>query len=92
MKVLVLYRPNSEFSRRVEEFVHDLKTRHDLDDRHLELIDIDSREGSATASLYDIMTYPSVLVVGDDGSYVKSWEGDDMPMLDEVAGYTFSFQ
>lgn len=92
MKVLVLYRPNSEFARRVEEFVHDLKTRNDLDDRHLEVMDIDSREGSATASLYDIMTNPSVLVVGDDGSYVKSWEGDDLPMLDEVAGYTFSFQ
>jgi hypothetical protein len=92
MKVLVLYRPNSEFARRVEEFVHNLKTRNDLDDRHLEVMDIDSREGAATASLYDVMTHPSVVVVGDDGSYVKSWEGGDLPLLDEVAGYTFSFQ
>jgi hypothetical protein len=91
MKVLVLYRPNSEFSRRVEEFIHDLQTRHNLDERHLQVLDYDSREGAATASLYDVMTQPSVLVVGDDGGYVKGWEGDQLPLLDEVASYTLAF-
>lgn len=92
MKVLVLYRPESEFARRVEEFVHDLQAQHELDERHLEVLDYDSREGSATASLYDVMTQPSVLVLNDDGSYVKHWEGSDLPRLEEVTGYTFSFQ
>jgi hypothetical protein len=91
MKVLVLYRPNSEFSRGVEEFIHDLQTRHNLDDHHLQVLDYDSREGSATASLYDIMTQPSILVVGDDGGYVKGWQGNDLPLLEEVAGYTLSY-
>lgn len=92
MKVLVLYRPNSEFARRVEEFVRDLQTQRGIDERHLEILDIDSREGTATASLYDIMGQPVILVVGDDGSYVKHWEGADLPLLDEVAGYAFSRQ
>jgi len=91
MKVIVLYRPNSEFARQVEEFIRGLQTRHNIDERHIEVLDYDSREGSATASLYDIMGQPTVLVVGDDGGYVKSWQGD-MPLTDEVAGYTFSFQ
>lgn len=92
MKVLVLYRPNSEFSRSVEEFIHDLQTRHNIDDHHLEVLDYDSREGAATASLYDVMAQPSVVVTADDGAYVKSWQGGDLPLLEEVAGYTISYQ
>jgi hypothetical protein len=92
MKVLVLYRPNSEFARQVEEFIHDLQTRHNVDERHLEVLDFDSREGSATASLYDVMVQPSILIVADDGGFVKSWQGNELPLLDEVASYTLSYQ
>jgi len=92
MKVLVLYRPDSEFARQVEEFIHDLRTRHNVDEHHLEVLDYDSREGAATASLYDVMAQPSIVVVGDDGAYVKSWQGSELPLLDEVAGYTLSYE
>ena len=91
MKVLVLYRPNSEFSRLVEEFVRGLQTQHNIDERHLQVLDYDSREGSSTASMYDVMTQPSILIVNDDGSYVKSWQGNELPLMEEVAGYTFSY-
>ena len=92
MKVLVLYRPRSEFARRVEEFVHELQHQHGLDERHLEVLDYDSREGSAMASMYDIMGQPTILVVGNDGSYVKHWEGQQLPLMDEVAGYAVQYQ
>jgi hypothetical protein len=92
MKVLVLYRPNSEFARRVEEFVHDLREVHNVDERHLEVLDYDSREGAATASMYDVMTQPSIVVTDDAGTYVKSWVGEQLPLLEEVAGYTLSYQ
>jgi hypothetical protein len=91
MKVLVLYRPNSEFARQIEEFVHDLRTRHNVDERHLEVLDYDSREGAAIASLYDVTAQPSIVIVGDNGGYVKGWSGSELPMLDEVAGYTLSY-
>jgi len=90
--VLVLYRPDSEYARTIEEFVQGLQTRHNLNDRQLEVLDYDSRDGSATASLYDVMSQPAIVVIGDDGGYVKSWEGNQLPLLDEVAGYTFSYQ
>jgi hypothetical protein len=92
MKVLVLYRPNSEFARQVEEFIHDLQTRHNVDERHLEVLDYDSREGSAMASMYDVMSQPSIVIIADDGGYVKSWEGTALPLLEEVVGYTVSYQ
>lgn len=85
MKVLVLYRPNSEHGRIVEEFIHDFQTRHQGE--HLEVLNIDTRDGSATASLYDVMRYPAILVIQTDGYPQKIWEGDQLPLLDEVVAY-----
>ena len=85
MKVLVLYRPNSEHGRIVEEFIHDFQARHQ--DEHLEALNIDTRDGSATASLYDVVRYPAVLVVQADGYLQKLWQGEQLPLMDEVASY-----
>jgi hypothetical protein len=85
MKVLVLYRPNSEHGRLVEDFIHDFQSRHG--DEHLEVLNIDTRDGSATASLYDVMRYPAILVLQTDGYLQKAWEGDQLPMMDEVVSY-----
>jgi hypothetical protein len=87
MNILILYRPNSEHGRLIEEFVHEYRNRHP--DR-LEVIDIDTREGIANATLYDIMQYPAILVVQDNGSVQKVWEGPQLPLMDEVASYTNS--
>lgn len=85
MKVLVLYRPNSEHGRLVEEFIHDFQARHEGE--RLEVLNIDSRDGSAMASLYDVMRYPAILVLQTDGYLQKSWEGDELPLMDEVVAY-----
>jgi hypothetical protein len=85
MKVLVLYRPNSEHGRIVEDFIRELRRR--VDEARLEVLNIDTRDGSATASLYDIMQYPAILVLQNDGYLQKCWMGDEIPLLDEVAAY-----
>lgn len=85
MKVLILYRPNSEHGRPVEEFIHDYQRRHNAD--HLEVLNLDTREGSATATLYDIVQYPAILVIQNDGIIQKVWEGGSLPLMDEVASY-----
>jgi hypothetical protein len=88
MKVVVIYRPDSEYARIVETFIHEYQIRHD--DKKLEVLNVDSREGSATASLYDIMQQPAILALRDDGSVLRSWEGSELPLLDEVASYAYS--
>ena len=85
MKLLILYRPKSPQARKVEEFTHDFKRQYP--DKSLELEDIDTRDGSATASLYDLMSQPAVLALKDDGQVVQSWVGDQMPMMNEIAYY-----
>ncbi len=86
MKVVVLYRPNSEHGRRMEEFIHDYRARHG--DIKLEIINIDTREGAAMASLYDVMEYPAILVLQTDGYAQKVWQGQDLPLMDEVVSYS----
>ena len=85
MKVLVLYRPKSEHGRVVEEFIHNFQTQHR--DERLEVMSIDTRDGSATASLYDVMQYPAILVVEGNGGVQRIWEGAQLPLMDEVAAY-----
>lgn len=85
MKVVLLYRPDSEHSRKVEDYVRDFIRFNK--DRKIDLLSLDSREGSATASIYDIVQYPAVLALSDDGSILRYWQGDQMPLMNELAYY-----
>lgn len=84
MKLLVLYRPNSDHGRMVEEFIHNYKDRNS---GGVEALNIDSREGIAMATLYDIMDYPAILALRADGFVQKIWQGQELPLMDEVASY-----
>lgn len=85
MKVVVLYRPESDHGRNVDEFVSNF---HDSGvAERLEVINVDSREGISTATLYDVTRYPAVLVVRDDGALQHSWQGVGLPLVNEVEGY-----
>lgn len=85
MKVLVLYRPNSEHARIVEEFIHDFQHRNPS--YGIEAQSVDTRDGAASASLYDIMEYPALLALRNDGYIQIAWQGIPLPLIDEVAAY-----
>jgi hypothetical protein len=84
MKLSILYHPHSESARVVEEFAHDFERRHGVKP---DLLSLETREGAALASLYDIVSYPALVVVADSGLVQKFWEGTPLPLMDEVAGY-----
>jgi hypothetical protein len=88
MKVVILYRPDSEHARATESFMHDFQRRNP--DISIEVENVDSREGVAMVSLYDIMRYPAILALANDGVLLKLWEGEDIPMMDEVASYAYA--
>ena len=87
MKVLILYKPNSEHSRKVEEYVEELKKRVIGTSIRIELLNANTRDGMATASIYDIFSFPTIMVLRMDGSVQKSWEGENLPLFDEVQAY-----
>jgi ATP-dependent helicase/DNAse subunit B len=84
MKVIVLYRPNSEQEGIVKDFARDYKQ---LKNRDLDLMSLDTREGDSLAKLYDIVQYPAFLAIKDDGQLEQLWQGDRLPLLNELDYY-----
>ena len=84
MKLVILYHPQSEFSRSVEEYAHDFERTRG---KAIELVSLDTAGGSDMAKLYDIVQYPALLALRDDGQLLQKWEGARLPLMDEVAGY-----
>lgn len=84
MKLLILYRPNSEHERRIEMFVRDFQRLHP--GKKIEMLSMNSRDGVATASIYDIFEFPAILALADNGSVLHSWTGP-LPLMNDVAGY-----
>ncbi len=84
MKVCILYHPQSEFARGIEEFAREFEARTG---KKPELISLETRDGAATATLYDIVQYPCTIVLGNDGQVQKVWEGSQLPLIDEVNSY-----
>lgn len=80
----MLYRPNSESSRIVEEYSRDFER---LRGKTITLLSLNTREGAAIASLYDLTESPCLLVLRDDGQVVMDWQGSRLPLMNEVAGY-----
>lgn len=84
MKVVVLYRSKSDHGTPVEDYAREFEHRTS---RKLELIEVDSVQGSALAELYDVMQYPAIIATTDDGVLQNLWQGETLPLIDEVMGY-----
>ncbi|HRJ06623.1 MAG TPA: hypothetical protein PK096_02970 [Candidatus Saccharibacteria bacterium] len=84
MKVTIIYRPVSEHARDVEEYLRDFSKQTG---RSLDTLDPDTTEGSETCRVYDIVEYPTVIAVSDDGQLQNSWRGLPLPTISEVSYY-----
>jgi hypothetical protein len=87
MRIVALYRPNSEFARIVEEYAHDFEQQRG---KTIKLVSLDTPEGADMATLYDIVQYPALLALREDGQLLREWQGPQLPLMDEVAGYSDS--
>lgn len=84
MKVAVLYRSNSEQERKVLDFERDYSRQTG---RKIKMYDLNTRDGWSVASLYDVTQYPAVLATGDDGQLLQLWQGDSLPLMNDVMYY-----
>jgi hypothetical protein len=90
MRLVVIYRPNSEHARAVETFIHDFQRLHEGPGRRMEVLSTETRDGSSMMSLYDIFESPVIMVLGDDSQLAKHWTGAQLPLMDEVAAYFYN--
>lgn len=90
MRLVALYRTNSEQARPVYEFIEMMRRRYP--DKIIVELDIETREGAAEASLYGVMQYPAIIATAFDGRVLGMWEGIPLPLIDEVAGMVIELQ
>lgn len=84
MKAVIIYKPQSDHARAVEDYLRDFKVRTGTD---LETIDPETREGADTCRAYDIVEYPTVVALSDDGQMQNSWRGLPLPTISELSYY-----
>lgn len=84
MKTVLLYRPNSEHERRALDYMRDFTAQTG---KKLDTMDPDSPAGTDLCRMYDIMQFPAILVIDDDGAMQNLWTGDTLPSFSEVSYY-----
>ena len=84
MRVVVVYKDNSDHARAVYNFLRDYEMRVV---KNLETIDPETREGADFCRLYDVVEYPSVVALTDTGELQQLWRGVPLPLINEVSYY-----
>lgn len=84
MRVMVIYKDESDHAREVMDYLRDFErqTGHSL-----ETMDPDTRDGSGFCQTYDIVEYPTVVALSDGGQLQNMWRGTPLPSIDEVDYY-----
>jgi hypothetical protein len=84
MRVVVIYKSESEYARQVTDFLQDFFRRTG---RKLEELDPETPEGEAFCRAYDIVEYPTLIALSDSGSMQNMWRGLPLPTISEVSFY-----
>lgn len=85
MKVVVLYRRDSDYGRSVEEFIHEFRRAHGSTE--IEEVSLDTPEGAEIQKVYGLVDQPAILALKDDGSMLNMWQGKTLPLMNDVASY-----
>lgn len=84
MRVIVVYKEDSEHARAVTDFLRDFTRQTG---RTIETLDPDTKDGADFCRVYDIVEYPTMLAISDDSQLQNSWRGLPLPTISEVSYY-----
>jgi len=81
---VVLYKEATDYARQVEDYLVDFKrqTGHDL-----ETMNPESPNGISFCEAYDILEFPTLVALSDDGHVQNQWRGVPLPTISEVSYY-----
>lgn len=86
MRVIVLTKEGTDYSRAVDTFIDDFARQTG---KELERMDPESLEGEQFCRAYDILQFPSVIAISNDGQVQNLWLGGVLPTISEVSFYAF---
>jgi hypothetical protein len=84
MRTVVVYKTETDYAREVTDYMRDFtrQTGHVLD-----TVDPDTAEGTDFCRTYDIVEYPSIVALSDNGALQNLWRGLPLPTISEVSYY-----
>ena len=84
MRVAVIYKIESDHAREVLDYLRDFsrQTGHEIEE-----INPDSPDGAHFCRTYDIVEYPTLVAMSDDGQMQNMWRGRPLPTISEVSFY-----
>lgn len=84
MKAVVVYKDETDYARTVTDFLRDFERQTG---KKLEVINPETPDGADFCRTYDVVEYPSVVAVSDDGHMQNLWRGLPLPTITEVSYY-----
>lgn len=82
MRLVCVWREGEDYSRMMEEWISELERRTGSE---VESISPDGRDGVGFCQTYDIVEYPTILALNNDGAVLNMWRGRELPTFDEVS-------
>ena len=84
MRVVAVYKYESDHAREVLDYLRDFsrQTGHTIEE-----IDPDTPDGTDFCRTYDIVEYPTMLALSDNGQLQNMWRGRPLPTISEVSFY-----
>ena len=79
MRVVIIWREDTDYARSVIEWLHDCERRVGLAP--------DEPDGEGLCRTYDVVEYPTILAMNDDGKVLQAWRGRDLPRIDDISYY-----
>lgn len=84
MKVSVVYKQDSDYTRSVTEWIREFARRTG---KTIEEINPETRDGDTFARTYDIVEYPTFIAIDNEGVVHNAWRGTLLPTISEVSYY-----
>ncbi len=84
MRVVVVYKQQTDYTRQVDDYLFDFKRQTG---RELETLDPETPDGISFCTAYDILEYPALIAISDDGQMQNYWSGLPLPTISEVSYY-----
>lgn len=84
MKVFVVYKQESDYARVVLDWLREFGRQTG---KTIEEIDPDSRSGASFCRDYDIVEYPTLVALDEEGHIQNLWRGTMLPTISEVSYY-----
>ena len=80
----MVFKEYSDKAREVFEWIEEFERRSG---RKVEKMNPESKDGESFCVAHDIVEYPTVLAIGEDGKVYEQWSGVPMPQIDTMIGY-----